>query len=179
VTSTVVKSAKDSTRPEAVAASDPDLDPPRFAQIFSVEEGPLADQVIDVTKFQNFVITLLLLVAYVALSISTLRHTGAVGQITSLPTFPAAFLTLLGISHAGYIGGKLPSSGGVLGPQAAAGALPGVPAGGAPGLTVANLRGVSAGSIQPRNRPRRRQRGTQPQMVNAGVSAETENTLSK
>jgi hypothetical protein len=106
-----IKAAKDAVRKEFVAASDPEH-PPRLIQIFTVEEGKLADQVIDVAKFQNFWITLLLLVAYVVLAIDYIRDAGTPAELTSLPGFSGPFPVLLGISHAGYLAGKLPNPSG-------------------------------------------------------------------
>jgi hypothetical protein len=106
VTAVAVKAGKDTARPAAIAASNLD-DRKRIAQIFLVEEGAFADQIIDVTKFQNFWITVLLLVSYVALAAGVLA-TSAPAQLGALPGFSDAFVTLLGISHAGYLAGKLP-----------------------------------------------------------------------
>ena len=94
-----------------IAATD-DAHPPRPAQIFLQEEGDYADRVIDVTKFQSFIITLVLVVAYVALAADTIHHAESAKQITSLPSFSGTFLTLLGASHAAYVIGKVPSQAG-------------------------------------------------------------------
>jgi hypothetical protein len=108
----VIKTSKDTTRPEAVAASD-QRDPPRFQQVFLLEEGEMADKVVDVTKFQKFANTLILLVAYVALAIEAIEAAVSVSDLRSLPVFAGTFVTLLGLSHAAYLGGKLPSPPGV------------------------------------------------------------------
>ncbi len=108
VASSVIKSAKDTARPDAIAVGDP----PRPRQMFTTEEGPLADQIIDIGKFQNFVLTVLLVIAYTATAISVVRRTADPSQLT-MPGFSGTYLTLIGISHAGYLGGKLPSPGGV------------------------------------------------------------------
>jgi len=65
--------------------------------------------VIDVAKFQNFWITLILVVAYVAQTIKAFNDVTSPGDISALPGFAGTFVTLLGISHAGYIAGKLPN----------------------------------------------------------------------
>ncbi|RJL26562.1 hypothetical protein [Bailinhaonella thermotolerans] len=135
----VIKGSKDSLHPEGIAASEKHRDPPRWAQVYLLEQGPLADRVIDVTKFQNFVITIILVAAYGAL---TAREIAAVPEgevVKALPEFSTTFLTLLAISHAGYLAGKLP--------------VPptGVPT---PGLTVADL-STDAPVERPRNAPRR------------------------
>ena len=105
--STAIKAAKDASHPEGVAASNAS-DRPRIAQMFLVEEGELADKVVDVAKFQNFWITLLLVVAYIVVVIMTIETASTVAAI-ALPGFSQTFLVLLGVSHAGYLAGKLPN----------------------------------------------------------------------
>jgi hypothetical protein len=112
-TTTVVKAGKDSQHPDRIAASDPASDKPSFMQVFLVEEGAAADKVIDVTKFQNFWITFVLVVAYVAQAIDTFDAAQGVSTITTLPEFSTTFVTLLGISHAAYVAGKLPDKSGI------------------------------------------------------------------
>jgi hypothetical protein len=73
-----------------------------------LEEGEYADQVIDVTKFQNFAFTIVLLVAYVVTAIHTIVEDKTAANVTALPGLAGTFLVLLGISYAGYVGGKLP-----------------------------------------------------------------------
>lgn len=75
---------------------------PHFAQVFQEEEGDQADQSVSVTKFQNFILTLLAGVAYLVLMWKQATTQG-------LPPLTKEVLWLLGISHAGYIGGKLPA----------------------------------------------------------------------
>jgi hypothetical protein len=108
----VVKSSKDATAGERIAASNP-ADRPRLAQMFLVEEGLYADKIIDIAKFQNFVITLVLVVAYVALSVDTITDAKTAAGVEGLPSFSGTFLTLLGISHATYVAGKLPTQQGI------------------------------------------------------------------
>jgi hypothetical protein len=122
--SSTIKAGKDASHPERIAASNAQ-DRPRFAQMFLVEEGALADQVVDVAKFQNFWLTLILVTAYGFLAIKTIMSVTSITAVV-LPGFDDSFLVLLGISHAGYLAGKLPDQ-------------PGSP----PGLTVA-LRGQGA-----------------------------------
>jgi len=71
----------------------------QFAQIWLEEEGDLADKVISVTKFQNFIFTLVAVVFYVSIA---WKHGG-------LPDLPENVVWLIGISHTGYVGGKVPS----------------------------------------------------------------------
>jgi hypothetical protein len=74
---------------------------PHFSQMFLEEEGSQIDKVVDVSKFQNFFFTLALAVTYLALVASSNPH--------GYPTFSNEVLWLLGLSHAGYVGGKLPT----------------------------------------------------------------------
>jgi hypothetical protein len=108
VAATAVKSAKDATAPARIAASNL-ADKPRLAQIFLLEEGAYADKVIDVTKFQGFVLTIILIAAYVALAIQAIHDAGTAKEVTSLPGFSGTFLTLLGISQGTYVLGKVPN----------------------------------------------------------------------
>jgi hypothetical protein len=102
-----VKSVRGTTSPELVAASN-EVDKPHLPQIFLAEEGAFADKVIDVGKFQGFIVTAVLIVAYVALAIQTINDAGSVENLTSLPDFSPTFLTLLGISQGTYVLGKIP-----------------------------------------------------------------------
>ena len=148
---TTIKVQKDLSHPERIAASN-DADRPRFAQMLFLEEGDLADQVVDVTKFQNFWLTIVLVVAYVGLAIRTFSSgaLGSPGEITTLPVLSGTMVALLGISHAGYVAAKLPNRPGS--PQGltvqlrSVGAVPRspVPAAGAAGV-------VPAATYIPRN----------------------------
>lgn len=90
-----------------------DANTPGLSQIFMLEEGAMADQAVDVTKFQGFIITLILVVAYIVDSAHTIHAAHRVTDFTSLPNIRGEFLVLLGISHAGYLGGKIaPTSNG-------------------------------------------------------------------
>ena len=72
-----------------------------LSQVWLLEEGDQADQVIDVTKFQNFVFTIIAVFFYVTLACKQ-------GKI---PELPEDVVWLIGISHAGYVGGKAPDKG--------------------------------------------------------------------
>jgi hypothetical protein len=143
VTAGVVKASKDASATSAsrIAASNPAVDPPRWGQIFLLEEGEYADSVVDVTKFQNFVITLVLVVAYVALSIDAIVDAKQAVNVTTLPDIAGTFVILLGISHAGYVAGKVPNQ-----------------AGRAPGLNMSDrqtvLSAAAAGASPPDFKPR-------------------------
>jgi hypothetical protein len=104
VTAVTIKAAKD---PDRIGSETP-----RFRQVFLAEEGAYADQVIDVTKYQNFITTIILVVAYVALSVNAIRHAGSAADVTSLPDISGTFLILLGISHGAYLAAKAPAKAG-------------------------------------------------------------------
>jgi hypothetical protein len=108
VTAGVVKATKNSTASARLATRANTGSPPFVGQIFMLEEGEYADQVIDVTKFQNFAFTIVLLVAYVVTAIHTIVEDKTAANVTALPGLAGTFLVLLGISYAGYVGGKLP-----------------------------------------------------------------------
>ena len=112
LTSTAVKRTKDTTRPANVAASGGRNYPPRLSQIFLAEEGAFANEAVDVGKFQQFVVTIVLVVFYVALAANAIDMAHTAGAVTTLPNITGPFLVLLGISHGAYVGGKLPSAGG-------------------------------------------------------------------
>lgn len=80
--------------------------PTRFSQVFLVEEGEMTDKVIDVTKFQNFFLTWIAVIAYVALAATRLAEATLP---LSFPGFSQDLLWLIGISHAAYVGGKFPA----------------------------------------------------------------------
>jgi hypothetical protein len=72
---------------------------PRFSQIWLEEEGDYADKVVSITKYQSFIVTLIVVAFYLT---TTWKQAG-------LPEFPENVLWLIGISHAGYVGGKIPN----------------------------------------------------------------------
>lgn len=89
----------------AVQPGGPVFLPPRPAQIVLQEEGALIDQVVDVTKFQNLIFTLVIAGIYVTKLID--QATSGSPGYPNLDAVPN-LLWLLGISHAGYLAGKLP-----------------------------------------------------------------------
>ncbi|MCU1346860.1 MAG: Rhein [Acidimicrobiia bacterium] len=103
---TIAKSSQDARHGEQVAATNGTTYKPRLSQIFLQETGTYADSVIDLTKFQNFVVTIVLAVAYTGLCIGNLNDLGVSG-FNSLPRFTGTLLSLLGISHGAYLVGKL------------------------------------------------------------------------
>jgi hypothetical protein len=135
VLSTAIKTAKNSNpdQAEVTAASGPGH-PPRLGQVLLAEQGRLADQTIDVGKFQNFIITIVLVVGYTAEAAVSIHSAGSADGVTSLPDLSGQFLTLLGISHAGYLSLKLPPA-----PRKAT----------PPGLTLAELKESDAAGTSP------------------------------
>lgn len=82
---------------------------PFLGQVFMAEEGAYADDVVDAGKFQGFAITIVLVVAYVAMAISAISDAASATNVTALPDLKGTFLVLLGISYTGYAGSKLPT----------------------------------------------------------------------
>jgi hypothetical protein len=111
VAAVTVKASKDHLRGPNIAAT-PVGTAPSFMQVFTVEEGAGADQTIDVTKLQNFWITLLLVTAYVALCIGQFNDLTKISDLTTLPSLSSDFIALLAISHGAYLAGKLPNRNG-------------------------------------------------------------------
>lgn len=75
--------------------------PPKLSQVFLQEEGSQIDKIIDISKFQNFWFTIALGITYIVL-VAMLPKPG-------YPVFSPTVLWLLGVSHAGYIAGKMPT----------------------------------------------------------------------
>ena len=104
------KALNASRRATSVAASAPVNGwRPSITQIFLAEQGPYADQVIDIAKFQNFIITIVVVLAYISIAVNALNAAKTPANFTALPGFSGTLLVLLGISHAGYLAGKLPT----------------------------------------------------------------------
>ncbi len=112
VTATAVKRTKDITYGDSVSASGGSEYPPRLAQVFLAEEGAFANQAVDISKFQGFVVTILLIVAYIAVSVNAIGAAPSAQAITSLPDLSDTWLILLAISHGAYVTAKIPPSSG-------------------------------------------------------------------
>ena len=109
VTSEAIKAEKDK-KPKLNIARVAKNGKAKFAQVYLAEEGDAGqEEAIDITKFQNFLLTLIVLIAYVAAAITVIAKTKVTG-LNALPGLDSTMLTLIGISHAGYIAGKLPDS---------------------------------------------------------------------
>lgn len=113
VVAAAIKVVKSTTRPDSVAAYPRGKERGRLLEMLTVEEGASAGRSIDLSKFQNLVITVLLVLLYVAQAVAALKAVDNPAGIGGLPAFSESFLMLLGISHAGYLLGKLPSPTGV------------------------------------------------------------------
>jgi hypothetical protein len=112
VTARAVKASKNTRRQANIAASDPTV-PPRLGQIILLEEGKFADKIVDVAKFQSLWVTLILVAAYIVMAVTQIHKAGSVAELTTLPDVAGGFVTLLAISHAGYLAGKLPDQPGM------------------------------------------------------------------
>lgn len=118
ILSGAVKDNKDATRPEKIAGGEeffrrPQVSErakgkavavtpqePRFVQVFLDEEGSQGDsKFVSVTKFQSFMITMALGIIYIVLAVKAQGY----------PVLDDKILWFIGISHAGYIGGKIPN----------------------------------------------------------------------
>lgn len=124
LSSTIKSQKKGRVKTRSLAMGKDDYQP-KFYQMFMVEEGEDIDKLVDPTKFQNFLITVLLAIAFVvsalnqltARELELLKELGKnapqkaiLDGIKALPGISDnnTLLTLLGISHAGYITGKIP-----------------------------------------------------------------------
>jgi hypothetical protein len=104
VLSTTIKSSRtDAVRRASINPETNKKNPTHFAQIFMVEEGANIDKVIDITRFQNFFLTFIAVIAYVVMAANTLAQ---VAVPAGLPGLSQDLLWLVGISHAAYVGGK-------------------------------------------------------------------------
>lgn len=84
----------------------------QVSDMFAYDEGVGALSRLDVTKFQNFVFTVALVVTYLWNCMWLFAQAKSPSAITGLPAFSGVALGLLGISHAGYLTGKaIPQSG--------------------------------------------------------------------
>ena len=102
--SVAVKSVKDMPKDnkvgrKGVKPAEGEKIEPKVSQVYLEEEGDRADQVVSISKFQNFVLTLVVAFAYIVLTLRTQDY----------PPLPDQVLWLIGISHAGYLAGKIPN----------------------------------------------------------------------
>jgi hypothetical protein len=81
---------------------------PRLSQLYYVEEGQTTQDFVDVTRLQNFLMTVIVLIFYVAVAWIFLGAHPDAATLTALPGFDGTLVTLFGISHAAYVTGKMP-----------------------------------------------------------------------
>ncbi|MBC7261487.1 MAG: hypothetical protein H5T63_05695 [Chloroflexi bacterium] len=81
-----------------------------FWDLILTEEGdPNVAERIDPTKFQNLWLTLIVVAAYAGTAVAVFAPSEVYAAACKLPGFSSNLTTLLGISHAGYLAGKLPN----------------------------------------------------------------------
>jgi hypothetical protein len=105
VLATAVKATKNTAAIQAAAGKT------QFSQMFMVEEGSAADDVVDPTKFQNFIFTLVGVAAFVAMMATFLINanpTAPGAGLDALPGFGSGLLWLVGLSSGAYVSGKIP-----------------------------------------------------------------------
>lgn len=81
-----------------------------FWDLILTEEGdPNAVERIEPTKFQNLWLTLIVVAAYAGVAAAVFAPSEVYAATCKLPGFSSNITALLGISHAGYLAGKLPN----------------------------------------------------------------------
>ncbi len=101
VLATAIKASKKLDRREAGQRS--------LKQLWTVDEGSGKDEDIDVTKFQNLVLIVIGVLAYIVTAVIEFNALESVSDVVALPTLDSSWVTLLGISYGAYIAGKLPT----------------------------------------------------------------------
>jgi hypothetical protein len=76
-------------------------DDPKLSQMWLQEEGTAIDTAIDVSKFQGFLVTCVVVALYVTITWKT----------QAFPNFTETVVWLVAISHAGYVTAKIPNRG--------------------------------------------------------------------
>ena len=105
--STAIKNNKDNSKDTHIHAGYPN-----FGDLFRVEEGSVSDETwknIALEKFQNFWVTVLVMVAYIGTAIAWIESAKSLAELSQLPLLEGTWNTLLGISHAAYVGLKMPN----------------------------------------------------------------------
>jgi hypothetical protein len=90
--------------PAQVGLMDRNLTPAEasWADLYCGEEASNRD-VVDVSRLQQLVITILLIITYIGQIWLSLEKATISGTLTDMPTIDSSFVTLLGASHAGYL----------------------------------------------------------------------------
>jgi hypothetical protein len=99
-----VRDAENAVPPDGVLITKSRLQDAQFSDLFRGEETGNGAH-LDLAKVQMFFFTLALLLSY-ALAIGAMLLRSGAMLLTSLPVLSAGFVTLLGISHAGYLTSK-------------------------------------------------------------------------
>ncbi|MDQ3916765.1 MAG: hypothetical protein M3323_15765 [Actinomycetota bacterium] len=104
-TSTVFSSTvPQKDNPAAAAARSAADSRPRLVNAMTT---PTADgDQLEITRFQNFWITIIVIAAYVALAAATFGEIDDADRFGSLPELSGGIVTLLAISHGGYLAKK-------------------------------------------------------------------------
>lgn len=116
-TAGVIKSQKNQADNAPLAAGTriltrADASKARVSDMLAYDEGKGALTHIDVTKFQNLILTLAIAVTYAWSCFSLIANAGSPSHIGSMPDITGLAVGLLGVSHAGYLTGKvIPQSG--------------------------------------------------------------------
>ncbi len=76
-----------------------------FSDIFTGEEVATFGY-IDIAKVQNFFFTLVAVLAYTIAIVAAMSNSDKIAQMVAFPDIPAGLVTLIGISHAGYLADK-------------------------------------------------------------------------
>ncbi|MGD9700853.1 MAG: hypothetical protein AB7Q42_02765 [Acidimicrobiia bacterium] len=149
VASLAVKSTKNTNRSLEIGARPASTQNPPFADMFAVEEGTDALKNIDVTKFQNFFISLGLLASYLWIVVDAFASLPQGVKVpTSLPSFSQEMVGLLALSHGGYLVGKIPNRPGNPETAAAAAAAAAANASGVPAAAPVSPAIVNVARLQ-------------------------------
>jgi hypothetical protein len=106
---TAIKAAKDLD--PNVTIKDANNTNPQLSQVYMVEEGKGPDNTVDIAKFQHLWLILIVAGAYMLTAIAVISRLTTPADFNMLPGFDNTMVTLLAISHAGYLAGKLPNKG--------------------------------------------------------------------
>lgn len=72
------------------------------------KKNPLKEPPVDIIRFQNFWLTLIVVVAYLGTAVAYIGAQQSLANVNALPGLSGTLVNLLAISHAGYLAMKLP-----------------------------------------------------------------------
>lgn len=78
-------------------------------QLWALDEGGQQDEATDVSKFQNFLLSMTVCIVYIVKVISVFNLTQNAKEL-QLPIIEDSWLVLLGISYGTYLAGKIPNT---------------------------------------------------------------------